>query len=1221
MRTLGNCLKPILFLFVCLVCLLLSQPPLAQVCPNLFRLAGKSSEVPGGNINGQPVNPEVGPSGVVEIDPFGGVSGSVNFNPYEPLAGPTDGVWFGPGGQTNQSGWWSWQGANVGNIFDACGGDITFYLKSSESWAARHAGNPTQEYIFDVTDNGSNSLFNFQIVGTLNYFSYALGGPTQTYFIPAGTAETLFGNGVIMKVEMRWDSFNNYLYLNDTLVQIAPYNAPPAPAWGASSLFNIGATAAGFPGYWSCVDSIADFQVSPWNFNCSCIPTPTPPALEAVPCASPGTNPATLTGVINTYYPGVNGTVTTGALAIPVGARVGAAPIAAGDLLLVIQMQGAVINSTNTTNYGDGQGNSSGYTNLQNAGVFEYVIAAGPVAGGNVPLAEPLINTYTEAAATAAQGQETYQVVRVPQYFNATLTSGLTAAPWNGSCGGILAFNDAGTTNLNNATVSVNGLGFRGGGSRNMMDGVGLETDVEDNTPSDWGAQKGEGIAGTPWYVYDGAGEVNTGIEGYPNGSASMGAPGNAGGGATDCIFGVGNYASNAGGGGGGNGGTGGHGGNGLSNADQADAPVGGFGGAGLPANSNRIFLGGGGGAGSMNNSPLPDSSGGRGGGMVFIKSCKISGTGTITANGGAGVDSGTQYPNDGAGGGGAGGSVLALSGAGLGGLTVHADGGMGGTCIGAGQTWELGPGGGGGGGVVLLSNAPAAASANGGMNGLTFGNVPWGSTPGTAGSLSTNIPYPDQSCICGVSPTFTFTATSTATFTNSPTPTSTCTATATPTVSPTATETSTSTATPTFSDTDTPSNTSTITYTATATATDTWMASPTFSDTTTATETSSQTYTPTISNTASSTATITLTTTNTVTSSVTLTSSPTLTPSLSWTPSLTHTQTNTPTVTATNTPVMTNLEMKVYNEAGEVVKTFSNVLVLGGFSGIQLAPGNGSLTFDPSTGLFDIQVKSSGIVYHVPWDGKSDLGYTVDSGQYILKADIPGKTDSTITMSITVLKQGDLLTVSVYTPSGELVKQLYLSYLVQGQLGGMKLTSNLLQISNQPTGTTTIGINIFSSTGQLMADGLGSLNQARLTWDGTTALGNYVQSGEYLIKIDQTYNHQHDVLVQSVTVLSSNLSGFMDASVYPNPYLSTPDHKVWFKVALQDQSNLTVRIYDVVGELVNTLSLPAAGPGIATLGWDVNNAAAGLYVGIVEAASQVSGQTQKKPLKVSIIK
>ncbi len=459
--------------------------------------------------------------------------------------------------------------------------------------------------------------------------------------------------------------------------------------------------------------------------------------------------------------------------------------------------------------------------------------------------------------------------------------------------------------------------------------------------------------------------------------------------------------------------------------------------------------------------------------------------------------------------------------------------------------------------------------------------------------------------------PTHTISPTSTAT--NTPTSTATITVTATITL----TSTSTNTATPTATVTTLYSFTFTYTATETGTPTTTPTPLPTSTNTNTFTEsaTTTTTYTPLPTSTMTNTATITLTSTVTVTSSVTLTSS------LTWTPSKTQTQTHTATVTATNTPVMTNLELKVYDEAGEVVKTFSNVLVLGGFSGIQLSSGSGSTIFDPNSGLFDIEIKSAGIIYHVPWDGKSDLGYLVDSGQYVLKADIPGLQGNTVVMPLTVLKSGDLLTVSIYTTSGELVKQLYQSYFVQGQLGSMKLTSNLLQISNQPTGTTTIGINIFSSTGQLMADGLGSLNQARLTWDGTTALGNYVQSGEYLIKIDQTYNHQHDVLVQSVTVLSSNLSGFMDASVYPNPYLSTPDHKVWFKVALQDQSSLTVRIYDVVGELVNTLSLPAAGPGIATLGWDVNNTAAGLYVGIVEADSQVSGQTQKKPLKISIIK
>src|SRR3712207_4796484 len=74
-------------------------------------------------------------------------------------------------------------------------------------------------------------------------------------------------------------------------------------------------------------------------------------------CATPGSDgPATLSGVINTYHAG-GSTAPAGATTILIGAsRVGGAstPIAAGDLLLVIQMQDAAIDSRNNTRYGDG---------------------------------------------------------------------------------------------------------------------------------------------------------------------------------------------------------------------------------------------------------------------------------------------------------------------------------------------------------------------------------------------------------------------------------------------------------------------------------------------------------------------------------------------------------------------------------------------------------------------------------------------------------------------------------------------------------------------------------------------------------------------------------------------------------------------------------------------------------------------------------------------------
>ncbi|HEY4229526.1 MAG TPA: isopeptide-forming domain-containing fimbrial protein, partial [Thermoanaerobaculia bacterium] len=80
------------------------------------------------------------------------------------------------------------------------------------------------------------------------------------------------------------------------------------------------------------------------------------PLPAAVNCATPGKDGAggTLSGVVNTYYPGT-ANAAAGATLIHVGASRGSATgITAGDLLLVIQMQDAAINSSNTSSYGSG---------------------------------------------------------------------------------------------------------------------------------------------------------------------------------------------------------------------------------------------------------------------------------------------------------------------------------------------------------------------------------------------------------------------------------------------------------------------------------------------------------------------------------------------------------------------------------------------------------------------------------------------------------------------------------------------------------------------------------------------------------------------------------------------------------------------------------------------------------------------------------------------------
>jgi len=492
--------------------------------------------------------------------------------------------------------------------------------------------------------------------------------------------------------------------------------------------------------------------------------------VQSVACAGvsqavPGTN---LSSVLNTYYPG-GASVAAGATSITVGAATGGpggtpTPIAVGNLLLVIQMQDASINDSNTVAYGNGF-TGQGFTALNSAGDYEFVTAksAVPATGGTLTITGAgagggLVFPYHSAAASATAGQSTYQVIVVPQYTTASFsaTTPPTAQAWNGSTGGVLALDTSATLTLNGAAIAVDGLGFRGGAGMELTGGGGANTDYRQPSPATytgaaggeagWDAPKGEGIAGTPEWVETGGTFLHTNT-GYPSGTAgtdgsmARGAPGNAGAGGTDAdpqTASPGGNDQNDGGGGGGNGGAGGFGGDSWN----SNLSLGGEGGTAFPATINRIAMGGGGGAGTRNNDDGNNqaSGGATGGGIIIIRTFALSGTGTLTANG---VSAYNGTANDAGGGGGAGGSIVILSAnGGESGMTLQANGGNGGDAW-ASEPFTLGnrhgPGGGGGGGVILVSGVPASASVTGGTNGLTENpGVAYGSTPGAAGASIT---------------------------------------------------------------------------------------------------------------------------------------------------------------------------------------------------------------------------------------------------------------------------------------------------------------------------------------------------------------------------------------------------------------------------------------------------------------------------------------------------
>jgi hypothetical protein len=504
-------------------------------------------------------------------------------------------------------------------------------------------------------------------------------------------------------------------------------------------------------------------------------------------CAAPGKDgidDGTIS-VVNGYYsaPIANTTISKGATSIEVGAidpLGNQTPITPGDLLLIIQMQDADINFSDTTAYGSGiaSNNGSGATEINQTGLYEYVVATSSVGveGGTIQIRGTregggLNNSYRkQAASITAHGQRTYQVVRVPQFTNTTLSTTIRSpGSWNGKTGGIVAIDVANTFTMDSGTVDVRDKGFRGGGGTLNQDTYPEQEDVAFRTDGDVarGGVKGEGIAGTPQFVFDGTKTIDTGTDGYPRlrssdtyttssgttegGSRARGAPGNAGGGGNQ---------HNSGGGGGGNVGVGGNGGNSINTPDSSEVegtgiskPVGGRGGSPLSATPvpSRLVMGGGGGAGDANNGVA--GSGGLGGGIVMIRAGKIAGSGTISARAKDGV---TTPSDDGGSGAGGGGSILIMAKSGsLASISLDASGGKGGdTNTGQVIPYDFGPGGGGGGGVIFSSIPTGSTAVAGGQPGGSFNGqlgtsikgVTRGATAGTnglvnAGALAAQIP------------------------------------------------------------------------------------------------------------------------------------------------------------------------------------------------------------------------------------------------------------------------------------------------------------------------------------------------------------------------------------------------------------------------------------------------------------------------------------------------
>jgi gliding motility-associated-like protein len=390
-----------------------------------------------------------------------------------------------------------------------------------------------------------------------------------------------------------------------------------------------------------------------------------------------------------------------------------------GDTVLIIQMQGAVIDSSNTATFGN-------VTDYRNSGNYEFNYVKSK-SGNIIELQNVITRQYDIPTGKV-------QLIRVPYYNSVTVTSTLTCLPWDGSKGGVLVFNVKDTLTLQ-SNLDVKGKGFRGGVMHNSKINTFTcapnDYYFPDNTV--FAAGKGESIAFLSSLRNSGRGKKASG-----------------GGGGLD---------PNTGGGGGGNGNVGGLGGYGYGLCPgYSTNNTWGLGGLPLNYNTsvNKIFLAGGGGAGHCNNgfsdpTVNTDFNGGNGGGLVIISSNFIEGNNkNILANGDTAYELNAPgfLAHDGMGGGGAGGTVLLNNNVYLSNLNVKVFGGKGGNMSSSITGGQVGPGGGGAGGVVWFKQnilPPNVVVTNSGGNGgiIIQNSNPYGATAGSAGINVFNLTVP----------------------------------------------------------------------------------------------------------------------------------------------------------------------------------------------------------------------------------------------------------------------------------------------------------------------------------------------------------------------------------------------------------------------------------------------------------------------------------------------
>jgi uncharacterized repeat protein (TIGR01451 family) len=295
-------------------------------------------------------------------------------------------------------------------------------------------------------------------------------------------------------------------------------------------------------------------------------------------------------------------------------------------------------------------------------------------------------------------------------------------------------------------------------------------------------------------------------------------------------------------------------------------------------------------------------------------------------------------------------------------------------------------------------------------------------------------------------------------------------------------------------------------------------------------------------------------------------------------------------------------VKVSVYNESGELVKeVWVNELSQ------QIKDFN--LSSAAITNLGGQTYVEVGGQMLTAWDATNQKGDPVDNGVYHLQV---SSTDqfgvvTNVSQLVTVSRGIAKIQVNVYNESGEVIRHLYSWANDPGNatLGTVQLSGNL--VAPEP-GTPTAGGNASVTL---------FFNGTQVVWDGKGDSGAMATNGAYQVEIHWTDGSGGEEVVSKTIVVQRGNNPLADGTAFAAPNVLTGTDQTTIQVHSTVAYTLTVRLYNIAGELVKPAVTGVAGGKSVPL--DASGLASGIYYAAVDLTDPQGRLIQKQVVPILV--